>query len=105
VTAGGSGTRARSREFGYAEAMRDISRLLDREARKWKNSAEQQLSAEWRAALKVAADELRKVGDYAHTVSVAYELPDLGEFLAETVWHPRYGGSAAPHETGSFPAV
>lgn len=102
---GGPGSRARSRELGYAAAMRDISWLLDHEARKWKGTAEQQLSDEWRAALLVAAGELRKVSTYAHNVSVTYELPDLGEFLADTVWHPRYGGPAAPHETGSFPAI
>jgi hypothetical protein len=36
-----SGTRARSREIGYAEAMAEMGGLLDAEARKWKGTAEQ----------------------------------------------------------------
>ncbi len=64
----------------------------DREARKWKSSAEQQLSPEFRAALTVAADSLRELADYARGVSMTYELLDLGEFLTDTVWDPRFGG-------------
>jgi hypothetical protein len=72
--------------------MRNISNLIGNQARKWKGTADQQLSPEFHAALTVAAREMQKLADYAHGVSMAYELPDLGEFLADTVWHPRYGG-------------
>lgn len=61
----GSGTRARSREIGYAEAMGEIGFLLRHEAAKWGNTGEQQLDPVARAALKVAADELGKLADFA----------------------------------------
>jgi hypothetical protein len=78
--------------------MRDVSHLLGLQASQWKASAEQQLSPEFHAALTVAAREMRKLADYTQGVSLTYELPDLGEFLAETVWNPRYGGPDAPAE-------
>ena len=63
--AAGSGSRARSREIGYADAMQEVGMLLRAEARKWRGSAEQQLHAEWRSALNVAAGQLEQVADFA----------------------------------------
>lgn len=86
------GSRARSRELGYAEAMRDASCLLGHEADRWKNLAGQQLDPAAQAIASALGIRLDKLRDYTHSVSVTYELPDLGEFLAETFWHPRFGG-------------
>jgi hypothetical protein len=66
------GSRARSREIGYAEAMADISRLLRAEARKWKNSADAQIIPLAEAALKVAAGSLEELADYAFSASMIY---------------------------------
>jgi hypothetical protein len=85
--------------------MRDVSCLIDDQARRWKSTGEQQLDPTAHALTLALAGQLRKLADYAHGAAVTYQLPDLGEFLAEAVWHPRYGGPAAPHETGSFPAI
>jgi hypothetical protein len=85
--------------------MRDVSCLIDDQARRWKNTGEQQLDHTAHALTLALAEQLRKLADYAHGASMTYELPDLGEFLAGTVWHPRYGGPVPPHETGSFPAI
>ena len=91
--AGGSGTRARSRQLGAAEAYRDISHLLGAEARKWKGSADQQLSPEFHAALTVAAREMQRLADYAHGVSMLYEIPGMDE-LTGFAWNPRFNDPA-----------
>jgi hypothetical protein len=89
-----SGSRARSRELGYAEAMRDISCLISDKAGRWKRTGEQQLDPRTHALTMVLADQLRELADYAHGVFMTYELPDLGEFLTDTAWNPRFGGTA-----------
>lgn len=95
--AGGSGTRARSRELGAAGAWRDIFHLLDSEAATWKNLAERQLDPTAHAIAEALSVRLDKLRDYAHGASIIHELPDIGEFLTDTVWDPRFGG-AAPAE-------
>ncbi|HEX3962420.1 MAG TPA: hypothetical protein VHZ03_38295 [Trebonia sp.] len=72
--------------------MSDISSLLDREASRWKNLAGQQLDPAANAIAMALSTRLDKLCDYTHSVSVTYEVPDLGEFLADTAWHPRYSG-------------
>jgi hypothetical protein len=95
VTApGGSGTRARTRELGAAEAWRDISHLIGDAARRWKGTGEQQLDLTAHALALALAEELRRLADYAHSASMTYELPDLGDFLTDTLWNPRWSGPA-----------
>jgi hypothetical protein len=94
----GSGSRARSRELGYADAMRDISHVLWNLEDGYKDLAREQMSPAWEAALTLTASNLREVRKYANSVSVMYELPSPGEFLLETYWHPRWGGDPAPAE-------
>lgn len=99
--AGGSGTRARTREIGYAEAMAEMSELISAQARKWKGIADQQLSPEFHAALTVAGREMRQLADYARYAAQVHGLEgtgDLMEFLTECLWDPRYGGPPAPPE-------
>jgi hypothetical protein len=85
-----AGSRARSREIGYAEAMADISHLLRAEARKWKNSADAQIIPLAEAALKVAASSLQELADYAHSVAqvhgTEHAMP-IGELLINVMWH------------------
>jgi hypothetical protein len=92
VTAPGS--RARSREIGYAEAMADMSELLDDEASRWKNLAGKQLDPSAHAIASALSVRLDKLADYAHGASTIHEVPSLGEFLADTAWHPRYSDPA-----------
>ena len=47
----GSGSRARSREIGYAEAMSEIGFLLKAEADRWQNSADQQMGRSFSAEI------------------------------------------------------
>lgn len=77
-----AGSRARSREIGYAEAMRDVSHVLWRLEDGYKAMAVQQFSPECQAALALAATELGKVREYAHGVSMLYEVPDMDELLS-----------------------
>ena len=61
----GSGSRARSREIGYAQAMCEIGQLLRAEAARWRNSADQQINAHAHAALTVVAGNLGEIADFA----------------------------------------
>lgn len=85
-----AGSRARSREIGYAEAMRDVSHVLWRLEDGYKAMAGQQFSPEWQAALALAAAELGKVREYAHDASMLYEVPGMDE-LTGFAWKPRPG--------------
>ena len=64
--------------------MGEIGFLLQAEAGKWAGTAEQQLSPEWRAALKTAAGELGKVASYALG---SYELHIENRGLARDAEH------------------
>jgi hypothetical protein len=92
--AGGSGTRARTREIGYAEAMAEMSELLSVQAGRWQGTADQQLSPEFHAALTVAAREMRQLADYAHGAAQVHgtgRLMSLNEFMFEVYWQPLPG--------------
>lgn len=78
----GSGSRARSREIGYAQAMREIGVLLRSESEKWQNSAEQQIVPFAGAALKVAASSLQEIADYA-LGAWQLHLDDRGDFARD----------------------
>jgi hypothetical protein len=91
--AASAGSRARSREIGYAEAMADMSHLLTAAASRWKNSAGKQVIPVAEAALTVAANEMLKLADYAHGVSQVYgtdHAMPIEEFLLEVIWDPRW---------------
>jgi hypothetical protein len=80
-----AGSRARSREIGYAEAMGEIGFLLRDEARRWKSTAGQQVVPFAGAALAVAADSLEQLADFALG---AYSLHvDPGRGLARDAEH------------------
>ena len=81
----GSGSRARSREIGYAEAMGEIGFMLRDEARRWENTAGQQIDPVARAALNVAGRQLREIADFALGTYELHLDPD-GDF-ARNVEH------------------
>lgn len=94
------GSRARSREIGYAEAMSEMDQLLNAEAARWQGTADLQLSREFYAALSAAARQIRKLADYAHGAAQVHGtggLKSLNEFLFEVMWQP-WPGETVPAE-------
>lgn len=101
MTAPGTGSRARTREIGYAEAMYEVSLLLRAEARRWHGEADHQLSAEWRAALRTCADYVDEIAEFAEGAHRVH-VDATGDF-ARNVGHLEYlerewGHAPAPRE-------
>lgn len=97
----GSGTRARSREIGYAEGVLEMSRAMRRSAELYRDIAKDQLSPEWSAAMSGAAEKMSELASYAYLV---YELHahEYGTF-AGNIEHlafleREYNGRAARRE-------
>jgi hypothetical protein len=100
VTAGGPGSRARSRELGYAEAMREIGWLLRDEAEKWQGTADLQLSREFEAAMTVCAREMDRIGRLALDTSLLHcERGDFAGNISHLAYLEReWGHEPAPRE-------
>jgi hypothetical protein len=102
-----SGSRARSREIGYAEAMRDMALTLEGHARMQRRA--ELYAAErgnWHAA-EIFALTAERTDEY---VSVAWAIWDLhgdGKPLLDpgSTISRNWESSRPPHETGNFPAV
>ena len=86
MKAPGTGSRARSREIGYAEGLAEVGWLLREEAQRWRNEAEHQLAPEWRAALRACADNVARIGDYAFSARELYGEYQGGRLAWEAGW-------------------